>query len=170
MCVCQFTAVVLTRKKPQGSSWVENESLKNIMEFRKVLIFQEYKDWGGVSLQDLNGSGNNCDGQITQSGSTRVCSAGLNSPLPWQRQHGLFPKILQHPQHSGGFQPTQPSTPSLGTAWEALRAVGLNYSDNLSHSSSWSRRGNPRWEAGSDPAFCRTISEPLSVPVYLSAL
>lgn len=125
---------------------------------------------GGFSLQDLNGSGNNCDGQITQSGSTRVCSAGLNSPLPWQRQHGLFPKILQHPQHSGGFQPTQPSTPSLGTAWEALRAVGLNYSDNLSHSSSWSRRGNPRWEAGSDPAFCRTISEPLSVPVYLSAL
>lgn len=47
MCVCQFTAVVLTRKKPQGSSWVENESLKNIMEFRKVLIFQEYKDRGG---------------------------------------------------------------------------------------------------------------------------
>lgn len=36
--------------------------------------------------------------------------------------------------------------------------------------SSWSRRGNHRWGAVSDSAFCRTTSESLSVPAYLLVL
>ena len=44
------------------------------------------------------------------------------------------PRPLQPPQHSGGFQPTQPPAPSPGTSWEALYAVGQNgTSDHLSN-------------------------------------
>lgn len=47
---------------------------------------------------------------------------------------GLFPDLLQAPQHSDGLQPTQPPAPRLGTAWEVLCAVGQSHmSDCLSN-------------------------------------
>lgn len=119
MSVCQFTAAALTKKHHKVLHETKmdfSRTLSNLEKFwfsRKIRIWELHSPKILIGMKQLWWA--NCSLRLH-----KCLFSGFNSPLPWQRQHGLFPKILQHPQLSGGSQPTQPSTSCLGTNWEAL--------------------------------------------------
>lgn len=150
MCVCINSLLLFWQKKHHKVLHeMKMDSSRTLSNLEKFRFSRKIRIWELHSPRSV-WSGNNGNGQITQAGSTRICSAGLNSPLPWRRQHGLVPKILQHPQHSGGFQPTLPSTPCLGTAWEALW-------DRISPVTIWAIPKNGVGEATPDERLCLTL-------------
>lgn len=170
MCVRQFTAAVLTKTK---SHKILHETKidfsRNLSNLEKFWFSKKMRFWGfhsprsDLELKQLTWAnysvrfhkGLFCRVKFCTAMTKAVRSVPKDPSAPTAL--GLLPAhtaIHTMPGNSLGI------TESCGT--ETIWAIPDN--------SSWSRRGNPRWDSVSDPAFCRTTSESLSVPAYLSAL
>lgn len=165
--VCQFTAAALTRKHHKVLHEMKMDFSRILSNLEKFWFSRKIKIWELHSPKILIGMKTTVMGKLlTQAPQVFVFRVKFSTAMTkaaWSvPKDPSAPTALRWlPAHTAIY--TTPGD-SLGST------VGLNHTrDNLSHSrGSWSRRGNPRWEADSD--FSRTTSEPSSVPAYFLAL